>query len=410
MGFSLIQWGLALLFFSLNLGGVISYAIGSHAIETTLGLSSAQIGSLGGSYFIAYAISQLLLGSLFGLVPSRWLLGGSALLAGLGALVMAQASGYPMALLARVLMGIGFGPAFVGTIYGVSQRFPQQFALMTNLSQSLANLVGACLGLLSGVIPVIAEFRISFHAVFLLLLINAALILAFLKDKKPEGRSTEPPSPAAAGRGATLLMIIGNAQFWWSTLYFMGLFAAYLAFADLWNIQFQTDVFGRSPAIAPVVNAALACGLVLGGILSGLWAGRAGFLLPARVCAWLALLMLIFLGSAVLPGPGAIAALAVLGLAMGAAPLGLTAMKEHLPKPAVASGTSLLLTVVFLAGGLLTPAVGQAVATLPMNAFSTYQVAMHWFIAFAAIAAVASLFLQRGPFRGTNEAKAQANG
>jgi sugar phosphate permease len=88
MGFSLIQWGLALLFFSLNLGGVISYAIGSHAIETTLGLSSAQIGSLGGSYFIAYAISQLLLGSLFGLVPSRWLLGGSALLAGLGALVM----------------------------------------------------------------------------------------------------------------------------------------------------------------------------------------------------------------------------------------------------------------------------------------------------------------------------------
>jgi cytochrome b561 len=45
-----------------------------------------------------------------------------------------------------------------------------------------------------------------------------------------------------------------------------------------------------------------------------------------------------------------------------------------------------------------------------MNAFSTYQVAMHWFIAFAAIAAVASLFLQRGPFRGANEAKAQANG
>lgn len=71
-------------------------------------------------------------------------------------------------------------------------------------------------------------------------------------------------------------------------------------------------------------------------------------------------------------------------------------MNAHVPEKFQVLAAPMLLTVVFLTGGLLMSNVGSSLASLPTHAFSTYQTALNWFLVPIAVAAVASLMLKPG--------------
>jgi MFS family permease len=307
-----------------------------------------------------------------------------------GAFLLSVANSFEMAMLARLLMGVGFGTAMVGVVYVVGQLFSNKFAFMVNLSQSIANAVGAILGLLAP-LPLLQNFRLPFLITALLLLVNGVLMLLFIKDgSRSTEQTTEQP-----GLGRQLSTILGNGQFWIGTIYFTGLFASFLAYADLWNIKFQTDVFGSSSSVAAMINSGVAWGLTIGGVVTGIWANRVGILIPARICAWMSLILMGILYIKPLPGL-AIPLMVLLGFFMGAAPLGLAVMNAHIPERLQALASPILLTVVFLGGGILMSSVGTSLAGLPANAFSTYRAGLNWFLVPIAIAAVASLMIKPG--------------
>jgi MFS family permease len=393
MSAKLIQWLLPQLFFCLNLAGVVIYAVTSSSLGADLKLSSAQIGGLGGAYFIAYAVSQLLLGSSLGSFSPKLLLGITALISAGGAFLLSVAQSYEMAMAARLLMGIGFGTAMVGVIYVIGQLYNNKFAFMVNLSQSIANAVGAALGSLAS-LPLLQNFRLPFVITATLLLINGILMLIFISDGQ-KGTDQSLASEAQTSLSDKLVTILGNGQFWIGTIYFTGLFASFLAYADLWNIKFQTDIFGDSSSTAAMINSGVAWGLTIGALVTGIWANKAGFLIPARICAWMSLILMGILYVKPLPGV-AIPLMVLLGFFMGAAPLGLAAMNAHIPEKMQSLASPILLTVVFLGGGLLMSNVGGSLASLPTQAFSTYQTGLNWFLVPIAIAAVASLMMKPG--------------
>jgi len=393
----IIQWLLPQLFFCLNLGGVIVYAVTANNLEESLKLSTTQVGTLGGAYFIAYALSQLLLGSSLGSISPRLLLGVTALISAGGALMMSLAQSFEAALIARLLMGIGFGTAMVGVVYFVGLLFSNKFAFMLNLSQSIANGVGALLGLLAP-LPILQNFRLSFLVTALLLIVNGILILLFIKDGSKES-GLKASEAEKASLGQQLSAIFGNGQFWIGTIYFTGLFSSFLAYADLWNIRFQTDIFGSSGSMAAMINSGVAWGLTIGGVATGIWANQAGFIKPARICAWASLILMAILYTKPLPGL-AIPLMIALGFFMGAAPLGLAVMNAHVPERFQALASPILLTVAFLGGGLLMSSVGTGLVSLPVHEFSTYRAGLNWFLVPIAIAAVASLMIK--PARATN--------
>ena len=390
----IIQWLLPQLFICLNLGGVVAYAVTASSLESTLKLSSGQIGSLGGAYFMAYALSQLLLGSSLGRLSPRWLLGITALIAAGGSLLLSMANSYEMALLARVLMGIGFGTAMVGIVYVVSQLFNDKFAFMVNLSQSLANGVGALVGVLAP-IPLLQNFKTPLQIVATLLLINGILMLLYIKDKQQSHADTANAEAGTKRLGKQLYIIFSNGQFWLGAIYFTGLFASFLAYADLWNIKFQTDIFRHSTSLSAMINSGVAWGLTIGGIATGIWANKVGFLIPARICSWLSLILMGILYTRELPGLS-IVLMAMLGFFMGAAPLGLASMNAHVPQEAQGLASPILLTLVFLGGGVLMSNVGNSLGSLNAHAFSTYQAGLNWFLVPIAIAAVSSLLMKPG--------------
>ena len=190
------------------------------------------------------------------------------------------------------------------------------------------------------------------------------------------------------------MLCIRSPRFWVGTLYFVGLFACFLALEDLWNIRFQVDVFDETSRLAASMNSVLVCGLTIGGVISGLWAARFGLTVPARVFSALALLTMIWLFSAWLDSPLTYTAMFMLGLGLGAAPLGLSFVRQELPEPAAAVAAPLLLTFVFVGGGLLMSLVGDDLSGVSRMTFQTYQQTMRFFIVPVAVATALSLLIR----------------
>lgn len=404
----LVQWALVQAFYCLHVVTLTAYAIGAQGLEQDLGLSSVQMGSLSAAFFVAFGLSQLLIGAQLGSRPNRWLIGGSALVATLGCLLLVVSHSFAMALAARVLMGAGVGNALVSTVHVVSERFPERFPLMTNISQGLANLSGAAIGLAVPLVPALGQLKVTFHWGFILLLIDTALIFAFCQNGQVLHRGDQAAGPRPDGVFKRVRSILKRPQFWSSMAFFAGLFGSFLSFAESWNIQFQIDVFHQKDDIAPLINSAVIVGLAVGSIGSGAIADRKGFCWPARIGAAVTLAMMLVLASDVLPVWIAVISQGLLGLGMGTASLGLTSLRGHVPKEDFSLASSLMLTGVFISAGVLSAAVGWSATDLALakTGFMHYQQALSWLVAFAAMACVASLTMRPPESRSTTSIRA----
>jgi len=397
-----LAWGSAQLFFVLGVLTAVAFAILSDEVVAQLSLDESALGLLGGVFFVSYALSQLALGVLIGRVPAKWVLGPAAILSALGMLAFAASNGLASALIARGLMGIGLGATFVGVIYLVGQRFGDKFALMSAVSQSVANVFASGLAIASAV-HMTPSFRPPFEWLGVLLLANAALIFLFVNDR---------PAATAKGRvplGAALKTALCNSQFWWATVFYCGTFGTLLAFADLWNIQFQMNFFAHTVQQSAVMNAMIPLGVTVGGLVAGAWAGRSGLPLPARAFALLILACFVVLLVAPLSLSVTGALMFVIGCGFGSSTLGLAVLHDHLPAPAVPLATSLVVTAACIFGGGVQPLVGAAVSA-PHRAqelialihsanpdFGTYQRGLFWLLASAGAAVIASFFFRRAP-------------
>ena len=399
MNSAVAQWLLVQAFYCLHVATLTAYAIGNQGLQASLDLSSVQMGSLSGAFFMAFGVSQLLIGSQLGRYPNRWIIGGSALMATLGSLLLLVSDSFGLALAARVLMGAGAGNALVSTVRVVSERFPHRFPLMTNISQAFANLTGACIGLLVPVFPALASMRFTYHWGFLLLLVDTVLILLFSKDGHRQAHAAGgiPTSPLSLS--ARLQNILRLRMFWSSMAFFAGLFGSFLTFAESWNIQFQIEVFHLNHLVAPLVNSAVILGLAVGSVASGAIADRWGYPKPARVGAVLTFVNLVLLASTVLPEWIAVICQTLLGIGMGTAALGLACLRASVREHDFPLASSLMLTGVFLSAGFLTAAIGWSAVDLRSaeHGFASYQHALGWLIAFAGMACVASFSMRATP-------------
>lgn len=399
---SLFAWGSAQLFFVLGVLVAVVFGILSNEIAKTLGLGASDIGLLGGAFLITYALSQLVLGILIGKIPARLVLGPAAIVSGLGAFFFSISGGFVSALAAQIVLGIGLGSTFVGVIYLVGRRYGASFAFMSSLSQSLANIFAASLAISSAFAPILVDFRFPFQLLGILFLVSAALIFVFVTDR-PEAQQGEELS-----LGAALKIAVGSGQFWAALVFYCGTFGTLLAFANLWNIQFQLNFFSHSVQQSAVMNSMISLGATVGGLSAGWWAGKSGFVLPARTCVSLALACFVLLLVAPLPDFVAGAVLFFVGCGFGSSTLGLAVLQKHLPGPAIPLATSMVVTAACIFGGIIQPLVGWAVGTPHRAAdlfaliyrssnpdFDTYQSGLILLLVSVLAATVASFFFRK---------------
>ena len=397
---NLAAWASAQLFFVLGVLAAVVFAVTSDEIVNELSLGESDLGALGGVFFVAYAVSQLVLGIAVARVPARLVLAPSALVAAAGTFLFGASHGLATALAARALMGIGLGSTFVGVIYLVGRRYGNSFAFMSSLSQSIANIAAAALAIASAFLPILVGFRMPFEILAVLLAACALLVFLFVDD-----------TPEASGGGmqiaAALRTSISSAQFWAALVFYCGTFGTLLAFADLWNIQFQMNFFDHGVRQSAVMNAMIPLGVTAGSLAAGWWAEKAGAALPSRIFVLLALACFGALFLARLPAGAAGVALFLIGCGFGSSTLGLAIIHQHLPANATPLATSLVVTAACLYGGAIQPLVGSAIAaphraaqllalaTASDQGFDAYQQGLLRLTVGVALAAAAS-FVFRG--------------
>ena len=398
----LTRWGVAQLFFALSVLCDVCFAISSPSLLSSLGLKDAQLGELGGTYFASFSIALLILGGLMSTIAPRLLLGGSAVVAAIGALLLGSANGFEGALIARVLMGIGLSTAFVGVITYVGREFPQNFAFMAALSNAITNLCSALLAITSSMVPILVGFRAPFRLLALLLMLTAVLLFIILRDGKNsngnianDSQSKKIATLTAAELPAAIGRIVRKPQFWYVTLYFGGLFGSFLAYADLWNIPYQLKVFGHPIQHASLLNSAFPIGMTVGSLLGGAWAKRIGFILPLRVFAIITFITEAVLFSTTLPEIGAGLAFFLVGFGCSAASLALAALPEHLEAPLVPIATTFVMTFTYLLSALIQVAAGQPGGGGGITTFSSYQGSIAVIVFPVAIATITAFLIRR---------------
>lgn len=418
-GSRFLAWVSAEAFFVVGVVVAIFFAILSPDVSKALKLDASQLGTLSGTFFISYSVGQLVIGSLLGPCSPRLILGSMALLSAAGCVLFAVSTSMPLALAARVLLGLGLSVSFVGVMHVIGRDYPDRFSFMASLSQSLANVAGALIALAASFTTLIGAFRGPFTVIGLVFVPIGIALLLFIGNRSGDARARADAEPMAP-IGTVLATCFGSLQFWAGLVFYSCLFGTVLAYSDLWDIQFQMSDFGHSAQQSALLNAAIPLGITVGSLVAGVWAqARGDFVLPARVFALFGVLVFALMYVLVLDMPMAIAANFCIGFALAGSILGFTVIQKHLPAYAKATGTAIVATAAFLAGGAIQPLIGIMVeAPVGTNAvfshllleapvigahlisdpdFATYQKGMLLIFISVLIGFLASLLFKRAP-------------
>ena len=253
-------WTLSVVFVVYLFSFQTGYAIVNNNVQTDVGLSIAQVGTIAAVYTWAFAICQFFGGALLDRLGARAVLPISIALVTLGIFIFANAKSYEMLLLSQVVIALGSCTGFVGAGYIGGQWFGMaKFSFMFGLVQVMAALTSAFSQNLIDVALSSMTWRTLFNysAVFGVLL----FILGAIYIRNP----TPVVSKSSAGIGEFFISVIGQLadvakiqHVWIASLVGALTFGAMLALGVVWMPKLlqvhglirKLSVLGRIVAVA----------------------------------------------------------------------------------------------------------------------------------------------------------------
>jgi MFS family permease len=196
-----------------QIGLVLPAAING-VMQQTLHTSGSQLTWISDAFLVPAAILELTFGVLGDLFGRRRLLIGGALLAALGYLVSATATGAGQLIAGQALSGVGAAALFPASLALVAATTPTPRSRARGLaSWTTALSLGAFIApLLSGTIVEYTSFRWAFAAVGVFALASAAVsVLIAGESSAPQGRSLDWPGQLTIA-GALLALLYAVIQ------------------------------------------------------------------------------------------------------------------------------------------------------------------------------------------------------
>ncbi|MBM3362330.1 MAG: MFS transporter [Betaproteobacteria bacterium] len=212
----------------------------SPALTQEFVLQAADLGLLGGGFFLGFASTQLLLGSWLDRYGPRRVLIGFLAVAVLACLAFSMATGFAGLLAARVLLGVGLSACLMAPLTGFRRWYDPGQMLRAN---SWILMVGS-LGMVAATLPVqwllpLTGWRPLFWVLAVLLVLTIILLMRLVPRHVPHT-----PDPAGP---------VGYAQVWRSPAFRRLLPYAFfingglIGLQTLWLGPWLTRVVGLSP-------------------------------------------------------------------------------------------------------------------------------------------------------------------
>lgn len=251
-------------------------------IQASFGLTGTLLGVLGSAYFYSYALMQLPTGLMADSWGPRKTVSSFFVLAGIGSIVMGVAPNLPVAVLGRILVGIGVSTVFVCNFKLLSEWFNvRQFIIM-----GAAFMVMGGIGALSSSAPLawisnLIGWRMTLVGVGAVTLVMAALVYSFVRNRPvemglaPIGAADE-EQIEKVGLAAGLKMVAFSRRFWPIGIWAFCVIGISFAVGGLWGGPYLMHIYGLSKTAAGGVLSTFALALIFGSPLFGWFGNRYG--------------------------------------------------------------------------------------------------------------------------------------
>ena len=368
----------------------LSPAVMSSDLIFTFAIDGAALGLLGSMYFYPYALMQLPAGILSDSIGPRKLASVSFAVAGIGAVLFGLAPNFQVALLARLLIGLGLSCVYVPTLKIFSIWFRKnEYATIAGLLVSLGNIGGLIAATPLAIMIVRFGWRSAVTGIGLLTVMLAVAMFTVVRNSPqemalpgldeidqvpPDQRIPLQPVPILQG----VKTVSGNRYFWPVAIRSFTSYGVLMSFQSLWGGPYLMQVLGQNQVQAGSTLMMISIGSILtppiGGYLSDKILGtRKGIVLFSA-----ALSTLCWVPIALMPGritPGFLYGwLFLLGASGGLGVSGLAMIKELFPVSLTGTVNGLNNFFTMAGGALYTVMVGLIIESYPKTAAGTFSI------------------------------------
>jgi len=253
-------------------------------IQSSFGISGTLLGVLGSAYFYSYAIMQLPTGLMADSWGPRKTVSAFFILAGIGSILMGVAPSLPVAIIGRILVGLGVSTVFVCNFKLLSEWFStRQFIIMGGAFMAMGGIgalfASAPLAWVSNAIG----WRMTLVAVGIVSLLMAALVYIFVRNRPSEmglpainAGPNQPEAGQKIGLMQGMKMVVISGRFWSVAIWAFCVIGLSFAIGGLWGGPYLMQVYGLSKTEAGSVLSTFALALILGSPALSWLANRVG--------------------------------------------------------------------------------------------------------------------------------------
>lgn len=228
-------------------------------IQSVFGISSTQLGVFSAAFLYTFVIMQIPAGLLFDHFSSQNLLFYATLLMALGCFVLGVSQHYGVALVGRLLMGVGGSFSFVGAVYLARSWFPVViFPIVVGLTEAISGLGEIGLPSLFVALKNFQGWRFVALEIGIVTLVLAFLIKLHVRDKKRLSVKLH------VDIRKDLFRTIKNKNLW-----LLGLFTGFanvyfMVMTNMWNVLFLEQRYSISVVAAIFENSLVILGYTIG--------------------------------------------------------------------------------------------------------------------------------------------------
>jgi sugar phosphate permease len=266
--FCLLAFGYLLVYFHRLCPAVVALDM-----QADLHASGALLGFLAAAYFYPYALMQLPSGLLSDSWGPRKTITVFFALAGSASIFLGIVESMGLAILARILVGLGVAMLFVPTMKVMTNWFKtEEFSRMTGILMAVGGLgaytASRPLAWLSDKIG----WRGSFVAIGAATLVVAAAIWFLVRNTPQDMGLPVVNRPAqdsfgkakAIGLAQGMKMVLSSGPFWLIAAWFFFSFSIFFSFGGLWGGPYLMHVYGLSKAETGNILGMLALAMIVG--------------------------------------------------------------------------------------------------------------------------------------------------
>jgi sugar phosphate permease len=383
----------------------VSSAVISKDLMFEFGVSALSMGLLSSMYFYSYALFQIPVGMLSDTVGTRKTTTLLTFVAASGSFLFGLSLNFEMALVSRLLIGIGVSGVWIPTLKILSQWYgKREYATLTGILLAVGNL-----GALSASYPLalmIQTFgwRFSFYLIGIITIFLASLCWTIVRDR-PENplnltnNLTESEHTDKNGFKGYFKLILKNKDVWLLSFWLFVSYGAILGFQGLWGYPYLRDVFNLTGSDAGLILMLVSIGMLVGSPIVGIVSDRVLKSRKRVLIIWTAGFLLSWFPLAFFAGDVRFELLYSLSFLMGffgcGTVLAFTIVKELFPLEMTGTATSVVNIFPFIGGaafqtimGYLIDLIGGKGGVYPVEAYALAFKFAFFLILFALISSV----------------------